>query len=382
MKMFQPCICESCKDPLIADGTGKMACPRCMEARKRLEDSIVQHMLGIVGRRKAQNEQLSAVLRERYENEQLPAVLRERYELVSPIGSGGMGDVYEVKECETGKSYALKLLRPYAAFDKDAVRMFRREAEIMKSIRHKNVVSVHEADMSKDGLYIIMELCRGGNVASLMEKKGGRISCALATYIILQILSAMEYVEEVDFSVPIMRDPRKTMDTWGIVHRDLKAENILLSDTGDYPVAKVSDFGMAKAYRAAGFSGLTRDGTIVGTLEYMSRQQAIESKYVKPEVDVWAVAACYYYMLTGCFPRDFPREKNKLDVIKNEKPVPILERYKDIPDCETIPKSLAAVVDLALRDDPVIGYGSAGILRNDILDALSEEVRSYCKAVI
>ena len=91
----------------------------------------------------------------------------------------------------------------------------------------------------------------------------------------------------------------------GLVHRDITPRNIFISISEDIPSAKISDFGLAKAFELAGLSGNTRTGNFSGTLGFICKQQLINYKYARPEVDVWAAAAVLYYMLTGMPPRDF-----------------------------------------------------------------------------
>jgi serine/threonine protein kinase len=152
--------------------------------------------------------------------------------------------------------------------------------------------------------------------------------------------------------------------TFGLVHRDIKPSNILLSDTGPHPTAKLADFGLAKAFDGAGLSGHTRTGSVGGTVAYMSRQQIIDYKFAKPEVDVWSTAATLYRMLTGATPRDFPPHQDPIAVILRDPAVPIREREP------AIPARLAAVVDAALVDSPRMAVTSAEEFRRALADAL------------
>lgn len=126
--------------------------------------------------------------------------------------------------------------------------------------------------------------------------------------------------------------------------------------------AKIGDYGLSKAFDLAGLSGQTRTGSRVGTPVFIPRQQVLEFKYAKPEVDVWAAAASLYYMLTGYYPRDFTGKDIFLEVLRN-KPVPI--RQRDI----SIPKKLAEVIDLALIEEPEIYFKSAKAFKQALLSA-------------
>src|SRR5690606_35330183 len=113
--------------------------------------------------------------------------------------------------------------------------------------------------------------------------------------------------------------------------RDLKPQNLFLAASGGSRVVKVADVGLAKAFASAGLSGHTRTGTVAGTPVFMPRQQVINFKYSKPEVDVWAMAATFYHMLTGVFPRDFYAHQDPWQTVLNTNPVPIRKRDASIP---------------------------------------------------
>ena len=161
-----------------------------------------------------------------------------------------------------------------------------------------------------------------------------------------------------------------------MVHRDVKPGNIFLSDTSDRPIAKVGDLGMAKAFDLAGLYRITKTGQVMGTPVFMPRQQIMQCKYAKPEVDVWAAAASYYNMLTGTVPKNFRPGKNAWQVIVSETPVPIRDRNS------AIPRSVAAVIDKALREEPSIGYQTAAAFRKDLVNALPSNVKNAVKGVI
>jgi len=184
-----------------------------------------------------------------------------------------------------------------------------------------------------------------------MERRGGVFDIDEAMAITLQVLDGLEYAHhaEVDVGLPDGPPCRFT----GLVHRDVKPQNIFLSHTGDRPIARIGDYGLGKAFEAAGLIRGTRTGTIMGTPIFMPRQQVINYKYAKPEVDVWAAAASLYYMLTGDSPREFPLGRDPWLVILETDPVPIRQRNPSIPP------GLAKVIDEALRDDPAICFTSA-----------------------
>ena len=303
----------------------------------------------------------------------------EGYDKVSLLGKGGMGEVWKVKERKTGKFLALKTMLPAVAADENAKQLFLREAGISKCLDHKNVVRAYQTGTSNGVLYILMDLCEGGSVDALMSKRGGKLSLELSTYIILQVLAGLDYVHNMDVDVQIKKGffrGTKEISAKGVVHRDFKPGNIFLSDQGDHPVARVADFGMAKAFQTSGLSNRTKSGRVMGTPVFMPRQQALNFKYAKPQVDIWAAAASYYNMLTGKFPKNFRPGVNPWQIIVMEDAVPI--RQRDI----TIPERLAKVIDRALTEKPDLVYDSAAKLRADIISVLPQAVKNYCKGVI
>lgn len=211
-----------------------------------------------------------------------------------------------------------------------------------------------------------MDYCNQGSVADIMNQRRRPLSVNEALPIILQVLDGLEYAHSAP--IPNIKIANGTYTTGkGLVHRDLKPANIFLTQIGPNTIARIGDFGIAKAFDIAGLSGLSMSGNMVaGTPYYMARQQLINFKYAKPEVDVWAAAACLYYMLTLTSPRDFSdRSKDPFRLILESGAVPIRQR---IP---SIPKSLAEVIDHALIDHPSISFKKAVDLKQALENALN-----------
>jgi eukaryotic-like serine/threonine-protein kinase len=148
-----------------------------------------------------------------------------------------------------------------------------------------------------------------------------------------------------------------------LVHQDLNPNNILISYINEKTVAKIGDYGLAKAFDLAGLSGQSLTGTQMGTPAFIPRQQVLEFTNALPSVDVWATAACLYNMLTGYFPRNFTGDP-WLAVLQND-PVPIRQRNNAIP-----PK-LAQVIDLALVEKPQITFQTAEEFKQQLLKSIS-----------
>ena len=356
-------VCGACGNMFPPSSPDDTLCPECRGDRDKMLGAILAALIG-------------GALQEEPAG---PSPVKG-FDKVALLGRGGMGEVWKVKEQKTGKIYALKTLLPKVAADQKAKELFLREARLSEYLDHKNVVKTYQTGCSDGTFYILMDLCEGGSADDLMKIHGGKLPLTLATYIMLQVLDGLDYVHQVDVEAEIRKKgifgTKKTMHAKGLVHRDLKPGNIFLSDKGDHPLAKVADFGMAKAFQAAGYSTMSDERAVKGTIPFMPRQQAIDCRFAKPEVDVWAAAASYYHMLTGEFPKNFRAGQNMWLAIVSEPVVPIRERDPAIPE------KIAMVIDRALRENPEIGCKSASLLRSDLILALPKEVKDYCKGIL
>jgi eukaryotic-like serine/threonine-protein kinase len=273
------------------------------------------------------------------------------YSIVKILGKGGFGEVYLAQHNQTGNCVALKVMLPTVAANDRVVQMFIRETENIKALRHENVVRLLDYGSSENTFFFTMEYCERGSVADLLEQQGGRLSVDVAVPIILQVLNGLEYAHNAE--IPNVKLSSGGFGKGrGLVHRDLKPSNFFLCNVNGKIVVKIGDYGLAKAFDLAGLSGQTLTGTKAGTAVLMCRQQLLNYKYVQPEVDVWATAACLYFMLTGRYPRNFTGGDQFLAVLQND-PVPIRQRDASIPE------RLAEVIDLALVEKPEIYFKSA-----------------------
>lgn len=347
--------CGAMFTPKMADNN---LCPKCMGDRDKIVEAILMQMLG-------------GVLAQQPQKDTGPAAVKG-FRKVKRLGVGGMGEVWLVQEEKTGKKYALKTMLPQVAADKRSKETFLREAMLGEAFDHKNIIKVYKTGCESGVFYILMELCEGGSVDKSMERCGGKLPLDVATYIILQVLDGLEYAHHADVSV---KCGWRTKDATGVVHRDFKPGNIFLADGSKYPLAKVADFGLAKAFETAGLSKHTRTGTAAGTPVFQPRQQIENFKYSKPDVDVWAAAASYYNMLTANFPKDI-KGKDIWMAMYTGKSVPIRQRNPQIPE------KLAAVIDKALVEIPDIGIKSAKELKQQIVSALPDDVRKAVRGVI
>jgi Tol biopolymer transport system component len=209
------------------------------------------------------------------------------YEILTLIGSGGMGEVYRAKDTKLHRDVAIKVLPSEVAADPDRLARFEREAQVLASLNHPNIAHIHGVDDSTGVPALIMELVEGPTLADRIAK--GPISLDEALPIAKQIAEALEAAHEK-----------------GIIHRDLKPANIAVTRDG---AVKVLDFGLAKALDPTGapnadvtmsptLTAVSRHGVILGTAAYMSPEQA-RGKVVERRVDLWAFGAVVYEMLTG-----------------------------------------------------------------------------------
>ena len=201
-----------------------------------------------------------------------------RYEILRPLGGGGTAEVYLARDEHLGRTVALKLLREEHAGNEAFVERFRREARSAATLNHPNVVQVYDGRRSEDGRYFIaMEYVPGGTLKDRILREGP-LDPGEAIRLASQVAEALQAAHEA-----------------GVVHRDVKSQNILLTTSGD---AKVADFGIA---RAADATTISRPGAVLGTAKYMSPEQATGS-VATPKSDLYSLGIVLYEMLTGGLP--------------------------------------------------------------------------------
>lgn len=271
------------------------------------------------------------------------AAARERvrktadYRKIRKLGEGGFASVYLVEDPVDKSYFALKEMHPQVKLKGPHINWFIREASIAKQLNHQNVVKTYTVDETKGNMCILMEYCPNGSVMDLLKRKG-TLSIREATDLFLQLLDGLDYIHHAPLTVQDKYgDDQKVR---GIVHRDIKPDNMLFSHDG---TLKISDLGLAKAYDLAGMSGGTMAGQTVASFLYAPRKQVMKYRYAKPDVDVFCAVASYYQMLTG-------------KSIRNFKKVPHIEIY-DLPVVPIrqrnpgIPESLANLIDRVLAED-------------------------------
>ncbi|MBU2548605.1 MAG: FHA domain-containing protein [Proteobacteria bacterium] len=283
--------------------------------------------------------------------------------VVRMLGRGASGVAYLVRRGKSGEPLALKILMPQGGLGQGDAPMFMREVENTKALRHPNVVRLFDSAGYGGLLFYTMDYCNGGSLEDLRAKRGGRVSLKEALPLVLQALDGLDYIHNAEIPRVRLADGSYGRGR-GLVHRDLKPGNIFLSVRGKAVTAKIADVGVGKAFDTAGLSGLTRTGAVAGTPVFMPRQQIINFKYAKPDVDVWALAATFYRIISGAYPRDFDTGKDPWRVVLETQPVPIRQRAPQVPE------ALARVIDRALIDNPEILFQGAAELKKAIQAAL------------
>jgi eukaryotic-like serine/threonine-protein kinase len=291
------------------------------------------------------------------------------YKILKQIGKGGYGEVF-LAENDRGEKLALKIMLTDVAITPAKVRMFEREIDNAKALNHPNIVRLLDNgfDPQSNCLFYAMEYCEGNNLDAFIEKMGGILPLELAKPIIFQILNGLEYTHNAE--IPFVRLADGSFGKgYGLVHRDLKPSNIMLAQSNLGQVAKIGDFGLSKAFDFAGLSGHTMIGDgFIGTPHFMCRRQVLQFQEAKPEVDVWAAAACLYQMLTNQYPRDIKSDEG-WEVLLQKPAIPILDRNP------ALPKPLATVIDRALAEDAqnqeALHYQRVIDFKNDLTQAFA-----------
>lgn len=213
--------------------------------------------------------------------------LDQKYYLESKLGVGGMGTVYRARRLLIGDTVAVKVLHPEQMADSTAVERFRREAQTAARLKHPNIVTVYDFGVSNDGLaYLVMELAEGESLSRLIEQQG-TLPEATAAEIIRQVCAAMDEAHR-----------------QGVVHRDIKPDNILVRMMPDEIRVKVLDFGIAAVHDITTIK-LTRTGSIVGTPHYMSPEQCMGEE-LDGRSDIYGLGIVLFEMLTGVVPFNSP----------------------------------------------------------------------------
>jgi len=287
-------------------------------------------------------------------------VVAGRYLLDRLIGQGGMGMVWCATHTITGKSVALKMLKPDRSGDPVVRARFIREARAVCAVRHPNIVQIHDVLETDDGAPVmVMDLLHGESLGERLEREP-RLTLEQTARILIPTVNAVG-----------------TAHAAGIVHRDLKPDNIFLADEGGIVTVQVLDFGIAKVQTLDGDSlpagGLTGTGAMLGTPFYMSPEQIFGERDVDQRADVWAIGVILYECLSGVRPTQADNVGQILRILMTESIVPLRMLVPEVPadvaelvgrmlqrDRQQRPRSMAEVQAVLQRYAPDVPTRTLG----------------------
>jgi tetratricopeptide (TPR) repeat protein/predicted Ser/Thr protein kinase len=263
-------------------------------------------------------------------------LLAQRYEVLSLLGEGGMGAVYKARDVELSRVVALKVIRPDLARNRAILDRFKQELILATQVTHRNVVRIYDLGEAEGIKFITMEYVEGEDLATILHKRG-KLPPREAVALIEQVCRALEAAHSV-----------------GVIHRDLKPQNIMW-ETGSGRIL-VMDFGLAKTLEG---ERMTQTGAMVGTMEYMSPEQALAG-HLDQRSDIFSLGLIFYELLTGQTP--FRADSALASLIKRtqERVVPVSELDK------TVPPELSQIVSRCLERDVALRYQNASELLADL----------------
>jgi hypothetical protein len=272
----------------------------------------------------------------------LQAAVGDQYAVVRLLGRGAMGAVYLARERALDRDVAIKVLPPERTGESERER-FRREARTAARLTHPNIVPLHACGEADGTMYFVMGRVRG-EALSVRMKRG--FTAEAARRILMELADALDYAHR-----------------QGVIHRDIKPDNVLVDDDSGRPM--LTDFGIAKAQGPA--TGLTNTGAVVGTPGYMSPEQAAGKEHIDGRSDLYSLGVMGYAMLAGRLPFAGPSASDVLVQHMAKEPPPLKAVAPDVPD------ALAAIVMRCLAKDPQDRWPDGRSLRDALAAAAADE---------
>jgi serine/threonine protein kinase/Tfp pilus assembly protein PilF len=258
-----------------------------------------------------------------------------RYQIIEELGKGGMGKVYKALDTEIKEKIALKLINPEISADKRTIERFQNELKFARKISHRNVCRMYDLNKEEGSYYITMEYVSGEDLKSMIGMMG-QLSGGKAISVARQVCEGLTEAHRL-----------------GVVHRDLKPQNIMIDKEGN---ARIMDFGIARSLKAKGITGA---GVMIGTPEYMSPEQA-EVKEIDQRSDIYSLGIILYEMVTGRVPFEGETPLGIAMKHKSEEPKDPREFNSQIPE------DLSQVILRCMEKDKEKRYQSAGEVRSEL----------------
>jgi serine/threonine protein kinase len=260
-------------------------------------------------------------------------VLSANYELETEVGRGGMGIVYCARDRRLKREIAIKVLPPELSFRADIRQRFLREAETAAQLSHPNIVPIYTVEERDNLVYFVMAYVKGDNLGQRLQQHGPMAPVEVRR-ILREVADALAYAHNRN-----------------VIHRDIKPDNIIIDEeTGR---AMVTDFGIARALTDSGDSRLTATGMAIGTPAYMSPEQSAGDRAIDGRSDLYSLGVVGYQMLCGQTPFVASNTPSMLVKHLSEKPIPVDERWPDLP------QDLSRAVMMCLEKDPSDRFSSA-----------------------
>jgi serine/threonine-protein kinase len=264
-----------------------------------------------------------------------------KYEVVGHIATGGMGVIYKALDVDLDRLVALKILPPDLAKQQVTLVRFYREARAAAKLRHENIVTLFDVGESNGTHYIALEYIEGTDLQDYINRKC-RLDPDEARQIIIQAARALAHAHE-----------------QGIVHRDVKPSNFLLTHKGDRLIVKLTDFGLAIRQENDAEFRITKDKTTVGTVDYMSPEQARDSRSADIRSDIYSLGCTFYHMLAGEAP--FAKGTMPERLIRHMKSAPPLRKLNKL-----VPEYLVTIINRMLAKKPEDRYQTPAELLHDL----------------